>query len=243
MILIRIFVIMLFIPSILLSQTGKTPFLTIQSGYNVSQHYGTKDQTQTYSVKTILRHGFTSGIGFVMPISNRFSIANEFHYTTKGSKENIRIAQIDGEELVKPAVMNVKYYIDYVEFPIVFNYKVINKDSYYLSVTNGLSMSLKVNGNYTLAGEIYFPEQDSFSVFNISDKSKLDDINMFDFSLIYGGEMGFRFMQIPLILSYRFTIGWDYLALPTYPTGGFAPVELRNQSYSLSLKVPLEVFN
>jgi hypothetical protein len=55
---------------------------------------------------------------------------------------------------------------------------------------------------------------------------------MFDFSFIYGGAVDLP-VKFPLSVEYRFTLGWDYLALPTYQF--FEPVQLRNQAWSLML--------
>lgn len=236
-----VFLSLLLLPLLLWTQSSSDFTLGVFTGYNLSQHYGTKDQTGDYQVQTGFRHGFTSGVDLHLPVTDRFALMYEFSYVTRGSTEKITIARLDGETLVKPARMDVKYYMDYLEFPFLMHYKVINKKDFYTAAVGGLAMALKVKGDYTLDGKIYFPEGDSYTTFILSDKSKLKDINVFDFSLIYGGEVGFRVKSTPLVLAYRFTIGWDYLALPTYPAGDFPPVNLRNQSYSLTLKVPLQI--
>lgn len=215
--------------------------LGVTAGYNLTQHYGTKDQTGDYIVRTGFRHGFTTGLNLHLPINDKFALMYEFLYVTRGSKENITIVELDDEPLVKPAVMDVKYFMDYVEFPFLLQYKFMEKKNFSLSMVSGVAMALKVKGDYELDGVIYFPDGDGYSTFILKDKSHLEEVNMFDFSLIYGGELGFQFWSTPMALAYRFTIGWDYLDLPTYSAGDSAPVSLRNQSYSLSLRIPFQI--
>lgn len=208
-------------------------------GYNLAQHYGVKEQAAGYKVETGFHHGMTAGLMLELPITPAFAIRYEFNYVTKGSSEKITIKELDGEALIKPAVMNVKYGMDYIEFPMLFKLKTLKGDDFSISVIGGAAMALKINGDYHLDGKLYFPVADSFEVINIKDDSGLKEINQFDYSLIYVGELDFEIAKQPLTLGYRFTIGWDYLNLPTYQAGGFDPVQLRNQSYALYLSVPL----
>lgn len=208
-------------------------------GYNLAQHYGVKEQAAGYKVKTGFHHGMTAGLMLELPITPDFAFRYEFNYVTKGSSEQITIKELDGEALIKPAVMNVKYGMDYIEFPMLLKLKTLKGDNFSLSVVAGAAMALKINGDYSLDGKLYFPVAGSFEVIKIKDKSRLNDINQFDYSLIYGGELDFIVMKQPLTLGYRFTIGWDYLNLPTYQAGGFEPVQLRNQSYALYMSIPI----
>ncbi len=208
-------------------------------GYNLAQHYGVKEQAAGYKVETGFHHGMTAGLMLELQITPAFAFRYEFNYVTKGSSEKITIKELDGEALIKPAVMNVKYGMDYIEFPMLFKLKTIEGNNFSISVIAGAAMALKVSGDYKLDGKLYFPVVDSFEVIIIKDKSRLKDINQFDYSLIYGGELDFKIKKQPLTLGYRFTIGWDYMNLPTYEAGGFEPVQLRNQSYALYLSVPL----
>lgn len=211
-------------------------------GYNLSQHYGTKDQTENYTVETGLRQGLIAGVEFKMPILDRINLQYDLCYANRGSTEKITIRQLDGEVLPKPAVMNVKYYMDYIDFPVVLNYNLFMNDKISMVLSSGASMSLKVNGVYKLDGVIYFPDSEGYSEIPIKDSSRLTDVNLFDFSMIYGGELKFKLSKnIPISLGYRFTIGWDYLELPTYEDGNFPPVKLRNQSYSITLGIPLSL--
>lgn len=212
--------------------------LSYNLGYNLAQHYGTKDQAAGYQVKTILHHGFTTGINLSLPATEKLSLMYEASYVTKGSTENITIRELDSEPLVKPAKMKVQYAMDYVEFPVLLKLNVVSSPDLKLSTVAGMAMGIKVRGDYHLEGTIYFPENDGYSTINITDDSNLSGVNMFDYSLIYGGELDFVLHKFPLTLSYRFTIGWDYLDLPTYEDGSFDPVSLRNQSYAVAIRIP-----
>jgi len=237
-----ILLLLLILPSFFLAAQSRTELnLALSAGYNLTQHYGTKDQTGDYKVQTGFRHGFNTGLNLSLPVTGKLDLMYEFLYVTRGSTEKITIVELDGEPLVKPAVMDVKYFMDYVEFPVLIRYEILQKESFSLSVVSGVAMALKVKGDYELDGVIYFPDGNDYTTFELKDKSQLKEVNMFDFSLIYGGELGFKMWSTPMALAYRFTIGWDYLDLPTYPDGGFAPVSLRNQSYSLSLKIPFQI--
>jgi hypothetical protein len=236
-----LFVIMIISVSYLNAELAKGIELSPKLGYILSQHYGTKDQADSYSVKTGIRNGIVAGLDFRLPISDRLSLQYEFCYANRGSTQEIKVLKLDNEVLPKPAEMNVKYYLDYIDFPVLCNYKVFSSDKLSLSVVSGISMALKVNGKYELDGFVYLPDSGGYSEIPIHDKSKLKDVNMFDFGMIYGGELAFFIRKLPLIASYRFTIGWDYIALPTYESGNFAPVDLRNQSYSLALSIPFNL--
>ena len=205
-------------------------------GFNLSQHYGTKDQQQGYSVKTGLRPGVTGGAYLDLEILPNFSLGYELLYSMKGSAETIGISSMEidevMEELPKPAEMKVKYYLDYMEVPILLKVKVLDKPGYGITALTGTAMALKIKGYHTLKGTVYFLNGNDYSLINISEESKLAGVNMFDYSFIYGGMLQLK-TKIPLNIEYRFTLGWDYLSLPTYEF--FEPVQLRNQTYSLIL--------
>ncbi|MDD4309890.1 MAG: outer membrane beta-barrel protein [Candidatus Cloacimonetes bacterium] len=203
-------------------------------GFNLAQHYGTKDQQQDYTVKTSFRSGISTGAYLDLHILPNFSLGYELLYSMKGSHETIIIKrmEIDGimEDLPKPAEMKVKYYLDYLEVPILLKVNVLDNNRIALSAVTGTAMSLKVKGYHELSGIVYFPDGEEFSIISINEDSKLQNVNMFDYSFIYGGVLEYK-SRIPILFEYRFTLGWDYLSLPTYQF--FEPVQLRNQTYSL----------
>jgi hypothetical protein len=200
--------------------------------------YGTKGQDQGISVKTKLHPGVMAGAYLDLVVIPNFSLSYELLYSMKGSKETITInsMEIDGvlENLPKPAVMNVQYNLDYIELPVLLKVKLIDAKAFSLTAISGTAVSIKVKGSHKLDGKIYLPEGDDFSTINIHEESNLGDVNMFDYSFVYGGTVDLK-TKLPLHLEYRFTLGWDYLSLPTYQFSD--PVQLRNQTYSLGLSL------
>lgn len=206
-------------------------------GFNLAQHYGTKVVDEAYGVETGMRPGISAGGWLDLEILPNFKLGYELLYSMKGSKQKVTFTEmeIDGEvqELAKPAVMNVKYHLDYLEMPILLKVKVFDEDKLSLTAITGTAMGLKIRGWHRLDGRIYFPTGDSlFEEIPLIEESNLEEVNMFDYSFIYGSEIELK-TKIPLFLEFRFTLGWDYLALPTYQF--FEPAELRNQTYSLML--------
>ncbi len=204
-------------------------------GMNLSQHYGNKSDAEDYNVKSGVRAGISGGAFLDFAANDNLSLGFEALYSMKGSRQKIRIStmELDGvyEELAKPATMDVRYYIDYLEIPVLFKIKTLSVGKLDLWAVTGTAMSLKLKGHHDLDGTVWFPNDDgSFTTFDIRESSNLKDINIFDFSFVYGGfiDLGRSF---PLSIEYRFTLGWDYLHLPTYNL--FEPVALRNQAYSV----------
>ncbi len=208
----------------------------VKAGLNIATHYGTKDQASDYEVHSRVRTGAIAGLYLDLKAAGNLSLGYELLYSMKGSNQTIKIKsiEIDGvmENLSKPAVMNVLYYMEYIEVPVLMKLAVIEAPGFRLSAITGTAMSLKIHGSHELDGKLYFPDNGSFTEIPIREKSDLKDVNMFDFSFVYGGKIEFKSMY-DLFLEYRFTLGWDYLMLPTY--ADFPGVELRNQTYSLLL--------
>lgn len=197
-------------------------------------HYGTKSDGMDYKVSSSYRLGMVAGGFLDLNISDNLALGYEVLYAQKGSDQEITINKmvIDDveEELAKPAVMNVSYYVDYIEIPVLLKVKVLNTPSFGMNAITGTAMALKVKGKHNLDGIVYFPDGDSYTELSLKDSSNLSDVNMFDFSFVYGGNVEYK-RKNTYFLEYRFTLGWDYLSLPTYTL--MPPVELRNQSYSL----------
>lgn len=209
----------------------------LKTGFNLSQHYGTKGDEGNYEVNTGLRPGFIGGAFLDYGASELLSLRLEALYSMKGSREKIRLSkiEIDGvmEDLPHPAQMNVNYYLDYIELPVLLKLKTLKRQKLELSLITGWAMGVKVNAHHQLKGRVYFPRDgDEFEIIEIRENSRLREVNMFDFSFVYGGSLDLM-TRLPLSLEYRFTLGWDYLSLPTYEL--FEPVELRNQTWSVLL--------
>jgi len=74
----------------------------------------------------------------------------------------------------------------------------------------------------------------------------MSEVDMFDYSFVYGAEVGFSIGKTRLALEHRFTIGWNTLAMPTYAYVPFVddqilidnePVPLRTQNHLILLGV------
>jgi hypothetical protein len=209
----------------------------IKAGMNLSQHYGTKGDEGHYEVETGLRPGFVGGAYIDFAASEDLSLGFEAIYSMKGSYEEITIRYLENgavlEELEKPAQMDVKYFLDYLELPVLFKLKVLQHPGWELSAITGTAVGIKLKGYHELKGKIYLPNSaGGFDAYDAWEESRLSDVNMFDFSFVYGGALRIK-SKLPLHLEYRFTLGWDYISLPTYAM--FDPVELRNQTWSLIL--------
>jgi hypothetical protein len=232
----RVFLLLMLFAGILLYAQAPASWGT-KAGMNLSQHYGTKGDEGDFEVKTGLRPGFVGGANLDFAASEILSLGFEALYSMKGSYQTItiRYLEIHGvvEELEKPAKMRVKYFLDYFELPVLLKLKIMDKPAWDMSVITGSAMSLKLKGYHDLDGTVFFPDGNGgFDPIRIRENSDLSSVNMFDYSLIYGGALRLK-SRIPISLEYRFTLGWDYLSLPTYQL--FDPVQLRNQTWSLML--------
>jgi len=207
------------------------------AGLNVSQHYGTKGDDLDFEVKTGMRTGIAAGAYLDLQVLPNLKLGYELLYSQKGSHETITIKrmELDGDmqDLARPAVMKVDYLMDYLEVPVLFKVRVWDGKLTSAEAITGSAMAVKMKAKHDLQGTVYLPEGDDFTEIAISESDDLSEVNMFDFSFVYGGSLLFKTM-LPISLQYRFTLGWDYLALPTYEL--FEPVELRNQTWSLLIQ-------
>lgn len=204
----------------------------VKAGFNLAQHYGPLVNEDEYKVDLSLRPGAIAGVYVDYPILENLRLSYEVLYSMKGSREDITILMMDGEVLAKPAKMNVKYDLDYLDMPFLLKIRALDTKRLSLDAITGTAMSLKVRGHHELDGVVYVPIGDDFLEVPISEESDLAAVNMFDFSFVYGAALHLT-GRPALSAELRFTLGWDYLQLPSFSTG--ETVELRNQTYSLLL--------
>ena len=223
--------VLLFLSLVLavMAQTASISYGT-KAGLNLGMHYGTMVEEDVYEVRPGIRPGFIGGAWLEMELLPYLGLNYELLYVMKGSRERIRILKLDGEVLERPARMDVDYNVDYLELPIYLKVKTWEKNGWSLSGLTGTAMSLKIRGDYALDGLVYMPNGDDWDEIPIQEKGKLDELNLFDFGLVYGASLNYS-GKLDASLEFRFTLGWDYLELPT--SEFTEPVELRNQSYSL----------
>jgi hypothetical protein len=223
------FLLIVLLSSIILPLfAGNTFHWGVKSGINMAQHYGTKDQVEGYNVKAYMIPGLCSGVFINFPITDRFSFQQEAFFSQKGSKENIKVEN-------QPINVTVNYRMDYIELPIILNMVVIRSGKWDISSSAGTALSLKTYSKYDLKGTVLFNTGDSLETIPISAHSNLSEMDLFDYSFIYGGKLAYKMDNSEWFMEYRFTIGWNSLSLPTYMNNG--KVVLRNQTYSLLLGI------
>ncbi len=130
--------------------------------------------------------------------------------------------------------MNVEYDLDYLEFPVLLKINTVSYGKLQMQAITGTAMSLKLHGAHRLDGTFYIPNGDDYDVIPISEQSDLPGINIFDYSFVYGSALIYK-GAMEASLELRFTLGWDYLQLPTFSLS--EQVELRNQTYSAILSI------
>ena len=217
----------------LFAETTPVEFGT-KVGFNLAQHYGTKVDETEFQVKAKLRPGIVAGVYMNYRLLDNLRLGYELLYSMKGSREQITAYMLEGETLARPAIMNVRYDLDYLEIPVALRIRTISTPRLSLEAITGTAMSLKIHGHHELDGTVYLPDGDGFDEIPIVEESDLASVNMFDYSFIYGAALQYH-GKLDISTEFRFTLGWDYLQLPTFSLG--EPVELRNQTYSLSVGI------
>jgi hypothetical protein len=80
----------------------------------------------------------------------------------------------------------------------------------------------------------------------LSADSDMSEVEIFDYSFVYGFGAEFLLFRIPLLVEYRFSIGMNRLYMPTYAYVPFEdeevliendPVPLKNQNHLLMIGV------
>jgi hypothetical protein len=206
----------------------------VKAGLNLAQHYAPNADETEYKVRTGMRTGAIAGAWLDLNVLPHLALGYELLYSMKGSRETIKVKQMDGEVFAKPAVMKVKYDLDYLEIPVLLKVKTLDIGNFSLVGITGTAFSLKINGHHELDGTVYLPEGDDFSEFHVAQESRLPYVNKFDYSMVYGTLLRWN-GKVRLQAEFRFTLGWDYLQLPTFSLAEveMEPVELRNQTYSV----------
>ena len=203
-------------------------------GYNASQHYGIEEKDADYTVQSNVRHGRIAGLSANLPINEKLGLQYELNYTEKGSNEIIEIDLFD-EKLP----LDVQYETGYLEFPILFQYHLFSWEHFSVESVFGTCMAMLICSEYNLSG-IW---KDADGEVNLYAKEKNFDLDIFDFSLVYGGKISYH----KYFLEYRFNLSWNELYFPTY---AYIPVEdndsilidnppvcLKNQTYSIMLGI------
>ena len=208
------------ISNLLIAQTGAR--FGFRGGYSMATQYGIIPKDNPYSVDSFYRHGLGGGLLIYYPITDSFGIQQEFLYATKGSIQDIKL-------LDQPVTTHVEYDINYFELPLIFRYNFIKIGDFNFFGTTGFAMSILLKGEYRIDGKVKIGNDK----LTFDEKGKIEGIDTFDYSFIYGSGVDFPLFDKDCFFEYRFTIGWNTILMPTYE--GEEPAPLRNQDYLFTL--------
>ena len=202
-----------------------------KAGISLAQHVGTEERDADYTVSSTWRKGFGGGAFIMVPVTSRFALQQEVLYVQKGSRQDIGVEILD-----IPTVLCVTYEMDYVEIPVLLRYAWMKWKHSEFFGTVGTVMALKVKDNYRLDGTV----RDEVEVVPLYADSDMSEVDMFDFAFTYGFGLEFPLLGQVALVEYRFTMGMNTLAMPTYAYVPFGdgeelvdnePVPLKNQSH------------
>lgn len=231
------------VPESLSDDTGhpETGFANVtfglKVGFSLAQHSGTEERDAQYKVSSQWREGFAVGAFLYLPVTSRFGLQQELFFVQRGSRQDIAVEILD-----IPTVLHVTYNMDYVEIPVLLKFAWLRWNHNAIFSLAGTAISFKVRDHYTLDGEI----DDGNETVPLYADSDMSEVEMFDYSFIYGLGLDFTLLRIQFLLEYRFVIGWNSLAMPTYAYVPFGdeeilidndPVPLKNQNHLLLLGI------
>jgi hypothetical protein len=188
----------------------------------MATQYGITDPDHPYTVDTSHRHGLAGGLLIYFPITESFGIQQEFLYVQKGSRQEIDMNPL-------PIKTFTDYDINYFEIPVVFRYTFVRLGKFKIYGCSGFALSILMNGESRLKMDTEFEGVP----ITISQKEKIEGLDTFDYSFIYGSGVDFKLFGQDCFFEYRFTIGWNTLMMPTFE--GEDPAPLRNQDYTFTL--------
>jgi hypothetical protein len=204
-----------------------------KAGISLAQHTGVEERDSEYTVSSHWRTGFAVGAFLYLPVTPRFGLQQEVFYSQKGSRQDIGVDILD-----IPTILDVTYDMDYIEIPVLtrFTWAIWGGNSVYSLA--GTVLSFKVRDRYTLTGEI----DDGDQVVPLEADADMSEVEMFDYSFLFGFGLEHSFFSRIFLLEYRFTIGWNQLQMPTYCYVPFGderilidnePVPLKNQNHQI----------
>jgi hypothetical protein len=207
----------------------------VKTGVSFAQHCGTEEREPDYTVSSSWRTGLTTAAFLYFPVTSRFGLQQEFAYTQKGSRQDIGV-----EILEIPTVLDVTYDMDYIEIQALLRFAWLRWSGKELYSLSGTALCLKVRDHYSLRGEV----SDESQTIPLHADDDMSEVDMFDFALVYGTGIEFPVLHQRLLVEYRFTMGWNTLAMPTYAYVPFGeeeilidnePVPLKNQNHLILL--------
>jgi hypothetical protein len=208
-----------------------------KGGISLAQHVGIEERNADYVVSSTWRKGLAVGAFITFPVTSRLSMQQELLYVQKGSEQDIGV-----EILEIPTDLHVIYDMDYIEIPVFLRFAWLKSERSEFYSMAGTALSLKVKDRYRLSGEV----TDGEEVIPLHADSDMSEVDMFDFSLAYGLGLAFQLYGRTTIVEYRFTMGWNTLAMPTYSYVPFGddeilienePVPLKNQIHGIMIGI------
>jgi len=223
----RIFAL-IFLPLLLNSslsaQTGV--HFGLKAGYSMGTQYGITVPDLPYTVDTDFRHGMAGGIMVYFPITESFGVQQEVLYVMRGSRQDISMD-------VPPLNSHTEYNLNYLELPFAFRYTFVKLGNFEIYGSSGFALSVLLNGKSELNGTV----DAGGTLIPISSSTKLEGVDIFDYSFLYGAGLDFKLFNKNCFFEYRFNIGWNTLMMPT--SQGEDPAPLRNQGYTFTLGIYL----
>jgi len=100
-------------------------------------------------------------------------------------------------------VLHVTYDMDYIEIPVFFRFDWYQRDDAAVYSLAGTALSFKVRDRYTLDGVI----DDGTQQVPVSADSDMSEVEMFDYSFVYGMGAEFSLFGQQMLFEYRFAMG------------------------------------
>lgn len=208
-----------------------------KAGPSLSQHAGTEERNAEYKVTSHWRTGYAAGAFLRFAATPRLGLQQEVMYVVKGSRQDIGV-----DILEIPTVLEVTYDMDYIEIATLLRFAWLRWSRRELYSLAGTALGLKVRDRYVLKGEVTDGEQ----VVPLWADDDMSEVDIFDYSLVYGTGLQFELGGRRVFVEYRFTMGWNTLAMPTYayvPLGEDSllvdnvPVPLKNQNHAILMGI------
>ncbi len=210
----------------------------VRLGLSLAQHQGIDDPRLPYEVDSRGRRGWVGGGFLHFPVTDRFGLVTEVLYVQKGSRQAIGVTILE-----VPTTLAVEYDLDYLEIPSLLRYVWWRSGKLGVASLSGFAFALKLKDRYRLAGRLVGAEDE----IPLRADAAMDEVDLFDFALVYGTELEFSAVGHRWLLTYRFALSLEKLALPTYAYVPFGegeqlridndPVPLRNQAHGILLGI------
>ena len=160
----------------------------VKAGLNIA-NVGGSDADNLFETSLDSRTGFNAGLFFMYQFNNLFAIQPEAYYTMKGASTDLM-----------GATLTLK--LDYVEIPVLFKVVIPTagtnlRPSLFVGPAIAFNTAAKVKGEYE--GQSAEADIDSF-------------VTSTDFSLIFGGGLGFMVGNNEVGVDVRYSLGltsWD----------------------------------